>query len=569
MTFDSWTFPLNMSKVKINGHQLPIKAHYFFFMAAMGPILPFLPVYGKQLGVSSVAMGTITAILPFLFLLSKPVFGFLVDYFRNWRKTIFIGILIGCSLSFVLLYCLPRIPELPKDAESNENFTRALVCGDLKPCTNQNNDTCSKNHKSQIVCSHVCNTTIQRFYVTIKLTDLDGMHLTPHCIVEGESDTKEIDPSICLSTPGCSINCPIRHDDMEIDSSCLLRSSSFWIFVLLFSLGSIGFNVTNSISDAICFDVLGAGGHMGYGRQRVWGTIGFGIAALIAGGAIDLVSKGHVVKSYTPAFLLVIIFTIIDAICCKKLELPIITGSKNIVKDVLKLLRTKVIAIFLVFATIAGILDSFVIYFLFWYLEDLAIQTNHMEQIKLIEGLIVAAETLGGEVVFFSLSGKILKKFGYGISMTFCFVCYGLRLGLISLVPNPWWVIPIELLMQGPTYALCYTIIVGFASVVAPPGTSATVQGIIAGMDDGLGFALGSLLGGIMYKKMGGPATLQSFSALAGITAVAYFIIYTTILREEMPKTKRQDENGETNSRQNVEWKSPEAAAEECQTLDS
>lgn len=71
--------------------------------------------------------------------------------------------------------------------------------------------------------------------------------------------------------------------------------------------------------------------------------------------------------------------------------------------------------------------------------------------------------------------------------MTFCFLCYALRFGLISLAPNPWYIIFIELISQGPTYALCYTIIVGFASVIAPPGSSATVQGIFAGMDDGLG----------------------------------------------------------------------------------
>lgn len=34
--------------------------------------------------------------------------------------------------------------------------------------------------------------------------------------------------------------------------------------------------------------------------------------------------------------------------------------------------------------------------------------TGHMMEIKLIEGLIVAAQTLGGEVIFFSLSGTIL-----------------------------------------------------------------------------------------------------------------------------------------------------------------
>lgn len=40
------------------------------------------------------------------------------------------------------------------------------------------------------------------------------------------------------------------------------------------------------------------------------------------------------------------------------------------------------------------------------YLEDLAMMTGHMGEIKLIEGLIVAAQTLGGEIIFFSLSGE-------------------------------------------------------------------------------------------------------------------------------------------------------------------
>lgn len=41
------------------------------------------------------------------------------------------------------------------------------------------------------------------------------------------------------------------------------------------------------------------------------------------------------------------------------------------------------------------------------YLEDLAMATGHMREIKLIEGLTVAAETLGGEIIFFSLSGNV------------------------------------------------------------------------------------------------------------------------------------------------------------------
>lgn len=68
-----------------------------------------------------------------------------------------------------------------------------------------------------------------------------------------------------------------------------------------------------------------------------------------------------------------------------------------------------------------------------------------------------------------------------------CFINYALRLGLISIAPSPWWILPIEFCLQGPTYALTYTTIVEYANVIAPPGASATMQGIAAGMDDGFG----------------------------------------------------------------------------------
>ncbi|XP_032675202.1 major facilitator superfamily domain-containing protein 6 [Odontomachus brunneus] len=527
--------------MKINYKQLPVKAHYFFFMAAMGPILPFLPVYGKQLGISPLVMGSITAGLPILFLIAKPAFGFVVDYFRTWRKLIFIILLAVTSSCYVLMYFLPVLPGplLPDHHFQNVSWTS------LSPCDMDHHTSALRlcNGTKDTTCHWVCKDT--NF----------SMRVSFHTAKEEAS----ISPSTaCLlnmnetSLYSESSNCDVTCDNFD-DDHCLYTSITFWGFILLMCLGNIGFNVSNSISDAICFDVLGEGGEMGYGRQRVWGTIGFGIAAFLAGYTIDLWSHGNIYKIYTPAFLLVFAFTCVDLICCKKLELPLISGSSSILKDVFMLLKLKPIAIFLCFASLAGILDSFMIYFLFWYLEDLAMATGYMSEIKLIEGLTTAAETLGGEIIFFSLSGKILKKFGYGYTFTFCFVCYALRLGLISLAPTPWWVLPVELVMQGPTYALCYTTIVAYASAVAPPGTSATVQGIVAGMDDGFGYAVGSLIGGILYKKVGGATTLRIFSMLAAISALMYFVLHTLYLKHKTPDT-----------RSNVVFRKPEDAQEHC-----
>lgn len=530
--------------MKINYRQLPVKAHYFFFMAAMGPILPFLPVYGKQLGISPLVMGSISAVLPILYLIAKPVFGFLADYFRDWRKSIFVSILATTCGCYVLMAFLPNLPGPALPDHSFKNIS----CATLPECTSDHRlepDFCTGTKTT--TCKWSCDNRSD-FSLSVYFRGGKEAKFSTNstCIVDTNN-------SSCSSGFDCIVTC----DDFE-NSYCLYTSATFWGFVFLMCIGNIGFNVCNSISDAICFDVLGEGGEMSYGRQRVWGTVGFGIAAFLAGYTIDWWSHGEILKTYTPAFFLVFVFALFDLSCCVKLKLPIISGSSNILKDVLRLLKLKPIAIFLWFATLAGILDSFLIYFLFWYLEDLAIATGYMGEIKLIEGLTVAAQTLGSEVIFFSLSGKILKKFGYGCTFTFCFVCYALRLGAISLAPNPWWVVFIEFFMQGPTYALCYTTIVAYASVVAPPGTSATVQGIVAGMDDGFGYALGSLIGGVFYKELGGNITLRVFSLIAAVSAVMYLILHLVYLKSRTPETRTK-----------VEWKSPKEAGEECVVAES
>ena len=52
----------------------------------MGPILPFTIVFGKQLGISEMVMGTFLAVLPMLFLVAKPAFGYLADYFQVYEQ---------------------------------------------------------------------------------------------------------------------------------------------------------------------------------------------------------------------------------------------------------------------------------------------------------------------------------------------------------------------------------------------------------------------------------------------------------------------------------------------------
>lgn len=84
-------------------------------------------------------------------------------------------------------------------------------------------------------------------------------------------------------------------------------------------------------------------------------------------------------------------------------------------------------------------------------------------------------QCLGGELPFFFLSGWILKRIGHVHCMSIVLLGIGVRYTLYSFLLNPWWVLPIEL-MNGVTFGLFYATMASYASIVAPPGTEATIQ---------------------------------------------------------------------------------------------
>ncbi|KAF7270477.1 hypothetical protein GWI33_016547 [Rhynchophorus ferrugineus] len=507
-------------------------------LEAMGPILPQLSVYGKEMGISTVVMGTVTGVLPFAFLIAKPLFGLLVDVYRNYRKTIFMILIFIMTLSYSLIAFIPA-----QKIVSNTVIEGKLQDYFLDTCNFIDSDHFNCNVTKAVSCNSECFVEPDTFYMTTCSSE-GYLNSTTKTILKLCSEGNETYP-LMLGNRSCGLRC---FENTETQDSKLYKSVAFWSFLILMSIGTIGFNVVNSISDAICFDVIGD--QYDYGKQRVWGTIGFGTTALISGYAVDMFSGRTI--SYIPAIIVMLICSAFDLICCFKLKLPIIEAPENILKDMKHLLKNRFVSTFLLYAILVGVLDGFIIYFLFWYIEDLAAETS-TGYIKLLEGLIVAAETLGGEVIFFSISGKILEQVGHVHCLSMCFLNYALRIGLISIAPNPWYIIPIEFVMQGPTYALTYTTIVAYANELAPPGASATMQGIAAGMDDGVGYAFGSILGGILYKYIGGKSSLHVFSALGLLCSISHLIIHKTLLknRDLPPELDRND---------HVQYKSPEDA---------
>lgn len=81
----------------------------FVPFTATAPLVPFLPTYAKQLGFSSVIVGTIYMVLPVAGMLAKPLFGAVADRFRL-QKTLFLVFQMVTLATFFVIQFVPEIP---------------------------------------------------------------------------------------------------------------------------------------------------------------------------------------------------------------------------------------------------------------------------------------------------------------------------------------------------------------------------------------------------------------------------------------------------------------------------
>lgn len=300
-----------------------------------------------------------------------------------------------------------------------------------------------------------------------------------------------------------TLNCPLQYNNTQeshsiktrCDITCnnaelnaLIRSGTipddqvtshfgFWAFFLCLILSWVGMAVVVTVGDAICFEMLEDKPHL-YGNQRLWGAVGWGSVSIVSGLLVDEFSKGKTYKDYSVLFYMMLILILLDMLVSKKLNYTPTRMSSNIMRDVGTLVKSFRVVIFLAWCVVVGLCTAVIWNFLFWHLEDLAAAQKGCDGstwVKSLEGFAMAIQCFGGELPLFFLSGWILRKIGHVNAMSLVLAGFALRFFLYSILTNPWWVLPIELL-NGVTFGVFYSTMASYASIVAPPGTEATIQ---------------------------------------------------------------------------------------------
>jgi MFS transporter, PPP family, 3-phenylpropionic acid transporter len=254
-----------------------------------------------------------------------------------------------------------------------------------------------------------------------------------------------------------------------------------------------------------------------YGRQRVWGAIGWGLSALVAGALIDRYGLG------LSFYIFIFFFLILLAVTTR---LTVSTGSMGqpYWQGVRHLANNRPLLVFLLTVLFAGIGSGIVHNYVFLYLLDLGANETLM-------GLSQTVATLSEMPVFF-FSAILLRKFGARGMLLMALAAYVVRLLAYTLLPPVWLVLPINLL-HGLTFSALWVAGVSYASEVAPKGMGATAQGLFTGVTMGLGTAGGALLGGTLYDTLG-PTMMFRVAALLVLAGLIFFAMVGRVRTAEI-----------------------------------
>lgn len=552
-----------MLKFKINKDLLPMKGHYFFWNAGTAPIVPFMSVYAGQLGFSSFIVGIIYTILPFSGMLAKPLMGTLADKFRC-RKMIFLIAQVVAAVAFFAMIFLPELPQpnnikqahfacdaseavidicLDKQDKHALNRiqtieTEEVTCQMSCDLTELQSDVVCKNWFALKNCKYPLNSINFTAHIPINHTVQLG-----HClyfkvlnVTLGNGNTVyPLCPLYHDVSTSCSINCSagvINNMFTKVEQQNVSSYYQFWLLLSIYLIAWIGQAVTVSVADTLCFQLLGNKPHK-YGYQRMMGALGWGIFSVISGILVDVFSDGAK-KNYAPVFGIGVGLLLICIIISSQIQYAQQEISSSIFKDICQLLLNIRIIVYALWCICMGVCTGLIWNFLFWLLEELA--RNHSWEvesyIKTIEGLAMGIQSLGGELPFFFLSSWILKRIGHVNAMSLVLLVVGLRFLYYSVLTNPWWCLPIEF-SNGITFGLFYATMTSYASIVAPPGTETTTQGLVGAVFEGIGVSLGSFLGGLFMDIYGGSRTFRIFGIFALVACLVHALVQFLLQRSE------------------------------------
>lgn len=287
----------------------------------------------------------------------------------------------------------------------------------------------------------------------------------------------------------------------------LVSAQGFWALMALVLLLFFVRTPVPTLIDASVMDMMRRTGGS-YGRQRVWGSIGFMLSAyifgrLLAGEDLRLIFWLHAGLIGVGCTLLALLLPIERS-----------TDRVNLLAGLKQMINQPGYLSFLLALLLAGAGLSGYVNFLSMQLRALG---GSEEQIGLAWAINVVLE-----IPMMYMGARWFARYRYGRLILVGFVGFIITFTGMALASTPvqlLWVLP----LNGISYGIFWVAVVGYASEAAPPGLTATSQGLVGAVQGGIGWGIGALLAGYLWDSLGGSAVFATAALAVGAATLVFW----------------------------------------------
>ncbi|CAN7989175.1 unnamed protein product, partial [Ixodes hexagonus] len=498
---------MKFSALFVDRKLLPLKAHYFLFLAAQAAVLPYFAAVGRQNGIPETTIAYTFGFVPLAAIACKSLCGYIVDRTQNVTVvllTLQILLLISDGVVFF----------------SSSVHTKTLRSEGLLRCPEENVTlpdpftTCAVPPPPE--CERSC---------------LAGKENQSAARI-GANLSIRIASEVCSVLSSWNQSASSADDNCELTCTCFDTStnkSNMWLYTVFLALAWMTGATVFVISDAAVCDVLGDNA-IAFGRQRLWGTISWGLCAPIVGVIIDAANKATDGRAgFTPCFYAFAVLLLMDMVLLYRMpRLTMCKQSSTFFRDLATVFKGAEMPVFTFWTCLFGVFFGIFVAYNTWFLEDIGAS-------KLNVGLTYTIMTLLVELPLLFLSKGILERIGYFPSYSLAFAAYAIKYLGYSFLHNPWYALIIELI-GGAAFPLAFAAMTVFAKETAPQGTAASVLCILNAGVEGVGTVVGNVVGGVSFGKNGGRLTFRYL----GFTSMACALLCTlshVVIRSRRPKT--------------------------------
>ncbi|XP_010080791.1 PREDICTED: major facilitator superfamily domain-containing protein 6 [Pterocles gutturalis] len=570
--------------VKINNDLLISKVFYFFFYAAYGSLYPLLPVYYKQLGMSPSQSGLLVGIRYFIEFCSAPFWGVVADRFKKGKIVLLFSllcwVLFNLGIGFVrpaTLRCVPKgfPPAHPTNASSllttlsqNTSMSSPLTTVNTVPPKVRAKRDLLTSSPVTLETTGTTNPEIT-FLLTTQSSDVESvLENNTHSVLKNTT-TSPVSPwNVTPSTTPAAVTTKLMPSDQVVLVYDQQEVEAIFLLILLVVIIGEFFSASSvTIVDTVTLQYLGKHRDR-YGLQRMWGSLGWGLAMLSVGIGIDytytevaIEGQGCKAPEYRNYRIVFIVFGVLMTMALivatqfrfhyahfkqdenkrKEVEISQVDRSASNESsdntptsmsqsqsfsfwDLIKLLCSIQYSSVLFVAWFMGFGYGFVFTFLYWHLEDLNGTTSLFGVCSVLSHV--------SELAAYFFSHKLIELVGHIRVLYIGLACNTARYIYISYLENAWTVLPMEVL-QGVTHAAIWAACISYLSAAVPPELRTSAQGILQGLHLGLGRGCGAMVGGVLVNYFGPAATFRGIGMACLVILLLFALIQWLLVPDE------------------------------------